>query len=666
MFRTGFISKSSRSLAPRPLFWAAVVAMACSGCGTAQSMLRPDEATAEIQTAEQPGDDDSGTLVQSDKSSTFRLASDRVVHGVPSYAALPPDRSVDPNAAVEWLPLTDGIADASMLESTAPLLPPLPATDPPEVIVEVGSESVTDAPRSATSTPDRFWDLTEDEMLQTALANSPVLRPLGVRVLENPASVTTVYDPAISVSDPFFGPSAALAEFDSRLSAQINSQNNDRVFNNATLGGDVQELVQDFSNATAGLQKRLVGGGVVTLNSVHNYDNNNRVGNRFPNYWESQYEAGVRQPLLQGAGREFNLIAGPNARPGFNFSNGIWIARLNNRITDAEFQIQLQTFVRDLYTVYWNLKQQYQNYESVLTSESLAYQTWQSVLAKADANVTGGEANKEAQARARYLNYRREVQTALGGPQGLFVVERQLRQMIGLPVVADRLIRPVDPVVDARFVFDHDTLVATAMANRTELAQQAMRVRQEELRLIAAKNFLLPQLDVIGRYRARGFGDDLTGDGDGDRFASAYRDLFSGDHQEFEFGVEMGVTAGRRQARAGVRHASLQIHRERAILAEQQRSVRHQIGNAHAEVESAFASMETSLAQVDAQRTRLAASQALFKADKLQIEFLLDAQEELLRSELQLAADRTRYALALVDVNSATGTLLSDLGIGLR
>lgn len=643
--------------------------MACTGCGTARTVLRLGDSATQTdsveRTSDQLGDDETGTFVQSDLAPTFRLASERLAPKVPSYASLPPVRAMRPDAAIEWLPLADGLADPSMLESADPV-PPLLAPGSATESQNTSTDGPVDAPRSATSTPDRFWDMTEDEMLQTALAGSPVLRPLGVRVLENPAGVTTVYDSAISVSDPFLGPSAALAEFDTRLSAQLNSQNNDRVFNNATLGGDVQELVQDFANANAGLQKRLIGGGVVSLNSIHNYDNNNRVGNSFPNYWESQYEAGLRQPLLQGAGRNFNLIAGPNARPGFNFSNGIWIARLNNQITDADFQIQLQAFVRDLYTVYWNLKQQYQNYENVLAAESLAYQTWQSVLARADANVTGGEANKEAQARARYLSYRREIQTVLGGPQGLFVVERQLRQMIGLPIVADRLIRPADPVVDARFVFDHDTLLTTALASRIELARQSLRVRQEELRLIAAKNFLLPQLDVIGRYRARGFGDDLTGEGDGDRFASAYRDLFSGDHQEFEFGVEMGVTAGRRQARAGVRHASLQIHRERAILSEQKRSVRHQIGDAHAEVESAYASMETSLAQADAQRTRLAASQALFQSDKLQIEFLLDAQEELLRTELQLSADRTRYALALVDVNNSTGTLLSDLGIHLR
>ncbi len=522
-------------------------------------------------------------------------------------------------------------------------------------------------PRNANSVPDRFLDLTESEMLSIALANSPVLRPLGIRILDQPAASDTVYDSAIAASDPFFGPAAALAEFDTRLSASLNSQNNDRVFNNATLGGDVQQLVQDLATLNTGAQRRTTSGTLLEFNTIHGYDNNNRLGNSFPNYWETQYQVGVRQPLLQGGGRNFNQIAGPNARPGFNFSNGILIARLNNQITDAEFEIALRNFVRDLYTVYWDLKRQYQNYGNVLASEALAHRTWQSVLAKSDAKVEGGEANKEAQARAKYYSYRRQVQVALGGDatqEGLYAVERRMRQLTGLPVVTDQLIRPIDPIVEASIAFDYETLVSRAMMYRTELNSQSLRVRQQELRLIAAKNFLLPQLDLIGRYRLRGFGDDLTGGGD--RFASAYQDFFSLDHQEYEFGVEMGVTAGRRQARAAVRHATLQIQRERELLAEQQRAVRHQISDAHASVASSYAAMQSSIAQAEASRTRLAASQVLHIAGRLQIEFLLDAQEELLRAEMQLAADQSRYALSLVEINAAAGSLLADLGIHVR
>ncbi|NND98425.1 MAG: TolC family protein [Pirellulaceae bacterium] len=520
------------------------------------------------------------------------------------------------------------------------------------------------SPRDASSEPDQYRIITESEMLSIALAHSPVLRSLGIRILDSPGAAATIYDAAIADSDPFFGPQAALAEFDSVLSASLNAQNNDRVFNNATLGGQVQELTQDLVNLNAGWQKRSMTGATWEVNSLTGYDNNNRAGNRFPNYWETQLEAGVRQPLLQGAGREFNRIAGPNARPGFNFSNGIIIAQMNTNISQADFEIALRDYVSDLYSAYWDLVRQYRTYDSVLASRELAYDTWQTVLAKGQAELEGGEANKEAQARAKYYSYRREAQVALGGESGnggLYVTERRLRQLMGLTAVDGQLLKPADSPATARFVFDFDHTVARAMAGRTELRRQSTKLRQQQLRLVAAKNFMLPQMDLIGRYRLRGFGDDLTGDGQ--RFRSAYQDFFSMDHQEWEFGLEMGVVQGRRQARAAVRNAHLQLARERAILAEQQRLIRHQVSDAVAEVASSYYAMESSRQQVDASRERLQSSEALYEADKIQIEFLLDAQEELLRAELQLAADESRYSLSLIDINNTSGTLLDDLGI---
>ncbi|QDT13271.1 TolC family protein [Stieleria marina] len=521
-------------------------------------------------------------------------------------------------------------------------------------------------PRDANSQPDQFRSISESEMLHLALSRSPILRSLGIRILDNPQAATTIYDVAINESDPFFGPNAALAEFDDVLSASLNSQNNDRVFNNATLGGQVQELTQDLVNVNAGWQRRTMSGATWEINSLTGYDNNNRSGNSFSNYWETQLEAGVRQPLLQGAGRQFNRIAGPNAQPGFNFSNGIVIAQMNNQISQADFEISLRSYVRDLYSAYWELVRQYTVYQNVLQSQELAYDTWQTVLAKGKADLEGGEANKEAQARAKYYSYRREVQIALGGDSGrsgMYGAERQLRQLIGLPAVDGQLLQPTDKPVSAKYVFNYDHLVTRAMSGRTELRRQNTKIRQQQLRLIAAKNFLLPQMDLIGRYRLRGFGDDLAGTGP--RFNSAYDDFASLDHQEWEFGVEMGVTAGRRQAHAAVRNAKLQLSREQVIYCEQQRMVRHEMSEAFAEVSSAYHAMQSSTEQASASQERLKASEALFGADKIQIEFLLDAQEELLRAELQLASDQARYSLSLVEINNTSGTLLRDIGVNI-
>ena len=259
-------------------------------------------------------------------------------------------------------------------------------------------------PRDANTQPTNFRFITEGEVLAQAFACAPVLRSYGIRILENPDGVATVYDRAITASDPFFGPDAALAEFDSAIGGGVNAQKNDRVFNNAIEGGGIQELTQDFINMNGTWQRRSRNGGVWSINDITLYNDDNRFGNRFPNYWEKQFEAGVRQPLLRGAGRRFNEIAGPNARPGFNFSNGIVIANLNTKLSNTEFEIAVQSFVRDLYAAYWDLVRQYQTYESLVASRDLAYRTWQSVLAKNKAKLAGGEANKEASGQGEVLS----------------------------------------------------------------------------------------------------------------------------------------------------------------------------------------------------------------------------------------------------------------------
>lgn len=519
-------------------------------------------------------------------------------------------------------------------------------------------------PHDAGMLPELYRNVTLQEVLRYAMSNAPVLRPFSVRVLDSPSQAVTVYDRAITVSDPFFGEHAALAEFDGFLSGAINSQNNDRVFNNATLGGQVQELTQDLVNMNLGWQRTTQTGATWDVSAQTLYDNNNRAGNSFQNYWETQFTIGARQPLLRGAGEQFNRIAGPNAQPGFNFSNGIVIAKLNSKISAIDFQIGIQTFVRDVYIAYWSLQQHYQNLDSVIAARDIAHRTWQATLAKKESKLIG--ADKESQARARYYRYVREVQNVLGGDAGqggLYSAERRLRKMVGLPINEHELIKPAEEFNNARYVFDYHGSVAAAASMRPELKRQTLRVHQEKLRLTAAKNFLLPQLDLIGRYRLRGFGDDLTGGGS--RFSSAGEDFFSLDHQEFEFGVEMGVPYGRRQAKTAVRNACLKVNKEQSILDEQHRDLELEVSDAIAEVNSSYFALETSLEQVKASRERLQATEALFEAGKIEIEFMLEAQEELLRVELQLSGDQLRYVLSIVGLNKATGSLLPESGVNM-
>ena len=522
------------------------------------------------------------------------------------------------------------------------------------------------APRDARHEPDQFQDITLASAIQMAFSSSPVIRSLGGRLLDNPGSAATVYDVDITASDPFFGPQAALAQFDNVIAASLSSANNDRVFNNVVVGGNAQELVQDLATATASVQRRTMTGAIFDIRGLNGHDANNRTGNLFPSSWDTSLEAGVRQPLLQGAGRQFNSIAGPNAQPGFNFSNGIVIAQMNTQIASADFEIAIQQFTRELHETYWALHRAYRSYDQKRQTRDVAYDTWKSVLAKANQGLEGGQVDKESQAKQKYYRYQRAVVTALGGgdgDSGLYEAERRLRHLIGLPISDGMLLRPSDAIPVAPVAYDWDSLVALSMVERVELRRQEIKVRQQQMKLVASKNFLLPQLDVIGRYRVRGFGDDLAGDGP--RFASSYDDFFSLDHQEFEFGVEWGLTAGRRQARAAVRNASLQLNRERSVLAEQQRELTGKLSEAVSAANTAYVAIQTGQEELNAAEARMRATRVLYDVGKTDLFMLLDARESLLEVSDRNVADQVQYALALLEVAYQSGRILRDAGIGL-
>ena len=521
-------------------------------------------------------------------------------------------------------------------------------------------------PRDASQEPTQYQNISLASVVQIAFSASPVIRSLGGRLLDSPANAATVYDVEIKASDPFFGPAAALAQFDRVLAASLNSANNDRVFNNTVLGGNAQQLVQDTAVANASMQRRTMSGATLDLRGLNGYDANNRTGNLFPSYWETQLETGVRQPLLRGAGQEYNRIAGPNAQPGFNFSNGIVIAQMNTLIASADFEISVQQFAREIHEAYWSLHQAYLSYENKRQIRDLAYSTWQAVSAKASQGLEGGQIDKASQAKQKYFRYNRAIASSLGGGQGeigVYEAERRLRHLMGLPLSDERLLRPSDPISMAPITYDWDSLVASSMVDRVELHRQAIKVRQQQAKLVASKNFLLPQLDVIGRYRVRGFGDNLAGSGP--RFASSYADFFSLDHQEFEFGVEWGMTAGRRQARAAIRNASIQLARESSILTEQQRELTAKLSESVSRASSIYVAVQAGQEELAAAEARMQSTWVLYEVDKSDLFMLLDARESLLEVSDRNHADQVQYTLALIDVAYQSGRLLRDAGVSL-
>jgi outer membrane protein TolC len=532
-----------------------------------------------------------------------------------------------------------------------------------------------------------YWDMSLEEAIQITLTNSRVLRDIGGSVVRAPASSRTSFDPAITETDARTGVEAALSAFDAQFLMSSYWEKNHRALNNQFFGGGTRKLYQDDAVFQAAITKTAATGTQFTIRHNVDYDANNAPGNLFPSAWNANVEAEIRHPVLQGGGVEFNRIAGVGNLPGVY--TGVVLARLNTDVALNDFEIAVRDLVSNVENAYWDLYYGYRVLDAKVQARDAGLDTWRKIYALYEVNRRGGEAEKEAQARSQYFLFQQDVQNALSGepidstrnwnglPSGAFratggvlMAERRLRLLMGLPPsdCNNKLIRPTDEPVAAKVDFDWCQLTAEATVRRAELRRQKSFIRRRELELIASKNFLLPRLDAIGRYRWRGFGDDLFPEEPkpappNGQFDSAYDNLTSGAYQEWQLGFEFNLPIGFREGHVAERNAELQLSRERAILRDQQREVVHEVADAMAEVDRAYSVLQTSYNRVAANRDQLGAVQAAYEADKAPLDLYLDAQRRVADAETDYYLNRSRYALALKNVHFVKGTLLDYDGV---
>jgi hypothetical protein len=549
-------------------------------------------------------------------------------------------------------------------------IPPgeLPLSTAPPLVVDVDA-------------PPPMWDLTLEEAVRLGLENSKVLRDLGGNVVRRPDLAQTIHDPAIQATDPRFGMEGALAAFDAQFATRLMAYKNDRAFNNLFAGGGTFLFRQDLDNYVSEITKTTATGASFAMRHHIDYDANNAPANLFHSYYNVNFEGEFRQPLLQGGGVEFNRIAGPDSSPGL--LHGVVIARINNDVSTAEFEIGLRDLVSNLENGYWDLYYAYRELDAKIAARDASLRTWRIIHANVEQG-RGYSKLQEVQALEQYYRFQEEAVDALTGREvdrtrtfngsaggtfrpvpGVQATERRLRLWMGMPINDGRLIRPTDAPPEARIVFDWNAVMEEALATRPDLRRQQAKVQRYQAEWVANRNFLLPQLDIIGRYRWRGYGHDLIGPrNSAEPFNNAFANLTSGQFQEWELGFEYSMPLGFRRAYAAVRNSQTHIARERAILEEMERHVIHGLSGAYADVYRAY-----SLAQVTYNRLGAAQDQyqraenAFFNlGGKVSLELVLDARIRLAEAETAYHRARVEYAVAVKNVHFEKGSLLEYNG----
>ena len=515
--------------------------------------------------------------------------------------------------------------------------------------------------------PEEYWDLPLQDAIRIGLQNSDILKDLGGRVLDSPQAVRSVFDPSITMSHPRLGEEAALAAFDGQWAQVFTGGSGSQAFNNTTLGGGGTVVDTDSFRIQSQLAKRSATGAQYAIRGLFDYQSSDAPFNLFPSVFNGQWEASVRQPLMQGSGVAFNRIAGPSGNVDISLTRGVVLARIDGDISIAEFERSVRDYVNNVESAYWRLYFAYRNLETNLRARDLARETWQAAKARFDANLRNGEADVEAQAREQLYQFEQQVVVSLNGSvdgttTGVYQAERQLRRLMGLPMNDGQLIRPGDEPTDAPIRFQWDGCLADALYRRVELRQQMWRVKQRELELFAAKNFLLPRLDAIATYRVSGFGDDILGGGSAD-FANLGQEFFSFDYDQYEVGLQINVPLGYRRELAGVRHAELNLCRERAILQDQEHQISMDLADAIASLDTTFESLRLAYNRMAAAEQVALSRQAIFEAGKSTIQDLLESQRRLAEAQNNYFLARVSHVRAITQVHFEKGTLLSYNGV---
>ena len=523
-----------------------------------------------------------------------------------------------------------------------------------------------------------------EDAIKMALTNAPVVRDLGGLILRAPDAAATHTDPALAYLDPRFGEEAALSAFDATYQSQLLFQKNDNIFNNQFIG-DEGVFQQDLAQYSAGISKLSATGASYGINNVIDYELNNAPSNRFNDNgprsfaYDVSLEAEFRQPLFQGAGTNFNRIAGPNNAVGVY--NGVAIARTNSDIALADFETKIRDLISDVENTYWDLYFAYRDLEAKIDAREGAYKIWQNL----EANRAEKSAAIIGQAKEQYYRFAVEVEESIhgrlnegtrtnnGSSSGTFrrtggvrVAERRLRQITGMPLNDSKLVVPEDVPNDAVSIFNWESIRDNALSRRTELRRQRWRLKRRELELLASKNLLLPRVDLLGKYRFKGFGHDLFGSGNELQTdasiqtqldSSALGTFFNGDLQEWELGLDATIPIGFRHQHTAVRHAELNLAREKSVLSEQQRQIVFGLSNAVGELRRAERVRSANQNRLDAANEQFEAIQNIYQEQDTTIDLVLEAQRRVIESKLQYFQSQVEYMLAVKAVHFEQGTL---------
>jgi outer membrane protein TolC len=495
------------------------------------------------------------------------------------------------------------------------------------------------------------WELTLREAIEIALKNSGIVRQLRGGIA---TAVATAWDPSIAETRV----QEELARFDTSLIMNLFWGNDEQQLNNNISPGGVNAgagaaFKQNFfgggrgtgfqnTGDTVSLRKQTGVGTIINVGLNADYTVPNLGDRLFKSGWETRAFVSIQQPLLNSYGEDVNRAP-------------IVIARLRSDQELWEFKRAVMQLVRDVEQKYWELYASQWQYWA--TNEAI--KTNREIVRRLDLLLQEGRgsATDRDEAEVQYHQLLRQREFAVGGQElvsgarvvGVLVQERQLRGLLGLPPNDGRRIVAIDDPNIAPVQCDWSGAVGEAFTFNPEIQRLKLAVAEQRQIVRAAKNNLLPRLDVFARYEMNGLGSNIHDSTD---------QLTDGTFTPVSGGIQFQYTFGYRQQAAQMQRAMDQISATRALLRDKGREVQSDLAQNIGELEVRYEAYKAS-ANARLAAARLLENQTMLHQEgQLPIDRLLQtvrSHADAVNNEVQ---DRIQYQIALTDLELAKGTIL--------
>jgi outer membrane protein len=455
--------------------------------------------------------------------------------------------------------------------------------------------------------------------------------------------------------------------YDPAITSTINYNHSQNIQTNTVTAGGQSVNIGDTQTRNFGIQQGFMTGGNATLG----FNNTSTTTNNTNAIFLPSYNTGLSlqgtQPLLQGFGLAFN-------------TRNIRVAKNNLRLTDYQFEQQLDTTLNTVISTYWNLVSSYLAVDVAQQSLTLS----QKLL---DDNKKQLEIGTMApldvlQAEQQVSTSETNLITAQTAVEQLEVSLKNLLSRNGLAstsfanvhiVPTDRItvpdVEPIQPVQD---------VVARAIDHRPELAQQRLQVENSKINLTGTRNAMLPQLNLVGNVSNPGAGGifnttpqinpltgqviprtepnpDLIGG-----YGNILRQVFGVPTVNYAIGVTLNIPLRNRAAQEAYVQQSLQLRTAELNLQKESNQILSDVQNALIAVKNARARY-TSAAKASA------VAQQVLDAEQKKYELGASASYAVVQHQTDLANARqaevaaiSAYAQAKLQLDQAEGTILEN------